>query len=148
MSLKRITRHYNLQLALSSGLLTLSSCNYAFDNQGFSQTQAMQQFLSKFADTYDRSTKEYAFSTCFLSLYNSKPEMCAQRAQCRFGILWLRRGYCGWIDDFCSIWPSLDCVHHVSLEYALCDHHFDVIVEISTSHRPFDESGLHRACIR
>lgn len=40
-----VTRNYTVRLFLSSIILTLSSANFAFDNQGFAQasTRARQQ---------------------------------------------------------------------------------------------------------
>ncbi|WWD00014.1 hypothetical protein V866_006922 [Kwoniella sp. B9012] len=68
--LERITKHYTVQLALCSGLLTLSSANYAFDNQGMAQTQAMNPFIRQFGE-YNPKTKSYAIPAYFLSLMNS-----------------------------------------------------------------------------
>ena len=68
--LQKFRANYNMGLFLSSSLLTLSTFNFAFDNQGFAQTQAMTQFLAVFGDLQPNGT--YAFSTSFTSLFNSE----------------------------------------------------------------------------
>ena len=67
-----ITRNYTVRLFLTSILLTLSSGNFAFDNQGFAQTQAMAPFTRKFGN-YNAKTKTYALPSEFLSLSNGIP---------------------------------------------------------------------------
>ena len=47
---KDVTQHYTLKLFLYSLLLTLSSANFAFDNQAHNQTQAMDAFERAFGD--------------------------------------------------------------------------------------------------
>ena len=64
----RWSQHYTKTLFLSSSLLTLSSMNYAFDNQAFSQTLALQPFI----DTFGVCTaKGCALDNTWLSLFNS-----------------------------------------------------------------------------
>lgn len=93
-----ISRHYTWRLLVTSSILTLSSANFAFDNQGFSQvrnckgkikkdafpllikrvsfphlkTQAMIPFLKRFGE-YSNSTKQYVLTPQFLSFSNSFP---------------------------------------------------------------------------
>ena len=68
-----LSQHYTLVLGLSSSLLTLSSANYAFDNQGFSQTLAFDAFISQFGDCKASATgaTTCALDTTWLSLFNS-----------------------------------------------------------------------------
>jgi SP family sugar:H+ symporter-like MFS transporter len=67
-----ISRHFNKQLILSCTLIALSSFNYAFDNQGYATTQAMDAFIRQFGD-YNPTTKKYALGVRWLSFFNGFP---------------------------------------------------------------------------
>lgn len=67
-----ITKHFNRTLFLSVLLIAVSQFNYAFENQAFAQTQAMDAFDRQFGE-YDASSGTYAIPTSFLSLLNGIP---------------------------------------------------------------------------
>ena len=90
-SFKRIYANYNLQLFLSSGLLTLSSTNFGefdlsqwlithanvsssstsgFDNAGFGQVQAMNAFVRDMG--YPCTPKQCKLPSKFLSFLNGR----------------------------------------------------------------------------
>ncbi|CAG7944306.1 unnamed protein product [Penicillium olsonii] len=72
MGLHDVSKCFNRRLALSSGLIALSSFNYAFDNQGFAQTQAMDAFEKRFG-VYDIETKTWSLDTQWKSYFNGLP---------------------------------------------------------------------------
>jgi hypothetical protein len=67
-----VRKYFNRRLALSCSLIALSSFNYAFDNQGFAQTQAMDDFAKRFG-VYDAKTKAWALDTQWKSYFNGLP---------------------------------------------------------------------------
>ncbi|KAJ5616896.1 hypothetical protein N7537_002010 [Penicillium hordei] len=67
-----VRKYFNKRLALSCSLIALSSFNYAFDNQGFAQTQAMDAFEKKFG-VYDAKAKTWALDTQWKSYFNGLP---------------------------------------------------------------------------
>ncbi|KAJ5623072.1 hypothetical protein N7490_011677 [Penicillium lividum] len=71
-SVYNILKYFNRRLAFSCSLIAFSSFNYAFDNQGFAQTQAMDAFEKKFG-TYNATTKTWSLETKWLSLFNGLP---------------------------------------------------------------------------
>ncbi|CAG8931628.1 unnamed protein product [Penicillium salamii] len=72
MGFHDVSKYFNRQLALSCGLIALSSFNYAFDNQGFAQTQAMDAFEKRFG-VYDVKTKTWSLDTQWKSYFNGLP---------------------------------------------------------------------------
>lgn len=66
-----VTCNYTWRLFLTSILLTLSSANFAFDNQGFAQTQAMTPFIRRFGTKNAKGA--YALPATFLSYSNGFP---------------------------------------------------------------------------
>lgn len=52
-----LTRNYTWRLFFTSILLTLSSANFAFDNQGFAQTQAMTRECREWEGCYRTRTR-------------------------------------------------------------------------------------------
>jgi SP family sugar:H+ symporter-like MFS transporter len=66
----RFFRYFTPRLALSVGLIALSTFNYGFDNQGIATSQAMVAYKRQFG-TLDPKTGTYAIPTYFLSLLNS-----------------------------------------------------------------------------
>ena len=72
---QQIASHYTLMLFCTSSLLTLSSANFAFDNQAFAQTQAMNPFIRQFGNCAinPKTHKETCrIPTYFTSLFNSE----------------------------------------------------------------------------
>ncbi|KAK9859455.1 Sugar/inositol transporter [Penicillium brevicompactum] len=67
-----VKKYFNRKLALSCSLIALSSFNYAFDNQGFAQTQAMDAFSRRFG-VYDDKTKTWSLDTQWKSYFNGLP---------------------------------------------------------------------------
>ncbi|KAJ5770707.1 uncharacterized protein N7511_002758 [Penicillium nucicola] len=67
-----IRRYFNQRLALSCSLVALSSFNYAFDNQGFAQAQAMDAFAKKFG-VYSTATDTWTLDTQWKSYFNGLP---------------------------------------------------------------------------
>lgn len=67
-----VRKYFNKRLALSCSLIALSSFNYAFDNQGFAQTQAMDAFEKRFG-VYDAKAKTWALDTQWKSYFNGLP---------------------------------------------------------------------------
>lgn len=67
-----VRKYFNKRLALSCSLIALSSFNYAFDNQGFAQTQAMDAFEKTFG-VYDAKAKTWALDTQWKSYFNGIP---------------------------------------------------------------------------
>ena len=65
-----ITKHFTRNLALAWMLIALSTFNYAFDQQGFNSTQAMNAFTKEFGK-YNKKKKTWAIAPSFLSLLNS-----------------------------------------------------------------------------
>lgn len=95
--LRQYSQHYTTTLALSSSLLTLSSANYdessshlekifladpplPFDNQAFSQVQALDPFIRRFGDC-NAKTGKCALNTDWLSMFNceSRHRGCEER---------------------------------------------------------------------
>ncbi|KAH8895485.1 general substrate transporter [Thozetella sp. PMI_491] len=70
MSIIHKFRYFNRRLALSCGLIAISSFNYGFDNLAFATIQAMDQFQKQFGD-YDPKTGSYFLQPYWLSLFNS-----------------------------------------------------------------------------
>jgi hypothetical protein len=64
-----LTRNYTARLFGSSILLTLSSANFAFDNQGFSQVK--HPFIRRFGDL--GPSGKYTLPATFLSYSNAFP---------------------------------------------------------------------------
>lgn len=64
------TKYFTKQLALACGLVAISTFNYAFDQQGFNSTQAMEYFSRSFG-YYDRTLKAWTLHPYYLSLLNS-----------------------------------------------------------------------------
>ena len=64
------TRHFTKRLTLACGLVAISTFNYAFDQQGFNSTQAMDAFNKAFG-YYDPKEKTFVLETYYLSLLNS-----------------------------------------------------------------------------
>lgn len=67
-----VRKYFNQRLALSCSLIALSSFNYAFDNQGFAQTQAMDAFTKKFG-VYSSVTDSWTLDTQWKSYFNGLP---------------------------------------------------------------------------
>lgn len=65
-----LVRHFTPRLAGAVGLISLSTLNYGFDNQGIATSQAMQAYEKQFG-VYDPSTKTWAIPTYWTSLLNS-----------------------------------------------------------------------------
>ena len=65
-----VTRHFTRNLALAWALIALSTFNYAFDQQGFNSTQAMNAFTKEFGN-YNKKKHAWAIPPYFLSLLNS-----------------------------------------------------------------------------
>lgn len=63
-------QHFTPRLALSVGLIALSTLNYGFDNQGIATSQAMAPYKKQFGE-YNTKTNTYAIQPYFLSLLNS-----------------------------------------------------------------------------
>jgi MFS transporter, SP family, sugar:H+ symporter len=66
----RFFQHFTLRLGLSVGLISMSTMNYGFDNQGIATSQAMAAFQKQFGD-YNPVTRTYAIPSYWLSLLNS-----------------------------------------------------------------------------
>ncbi len=64
------SKYFTRQLALACGLVAISTFNYAFDQQGFNSTQAMDSFNKTFG-YYDPKLKAYTLHAYYLSLLNS-----------------------------------------------------------------------------
>ena len=64
------TKYFTKNLALACGLVAISTFNYAFDQQGFNSTQAMDSFNKTFGH-YDPESETYILDTYYLSLLNS-----------------------------------------------------------------------------
>jgi SP family sugar:H+ symporter-like MFS transporter len=67
-----VRKYFNQRLALSCSLIALSSFNYAFDNQGFAQTQAMDGFEKSFG-VYDAKAESWVLDTQWKSYFNGLP---------------------------------------------------------------------------
>ena len=68
------TRYFTKNLALACGLVAISTFNYAFDQQGFNSTQAMDSFSKTFGYcAYSKKMKKVTcqLDTYYLSLLNS-----------------------------------------------------------------------------
>ncbi|CEL03029.1 hypothetical protein ASPCAL04188 [Aspergillus calidoustus] len=63
-------QHFTLRLAGAVGLISLSTLNYGFDNQGIATSQAMAAYKKQFG-VYDPSKKTWAIPTYWTSLLNS-----------------------------------------------------------------------------
>lgn len=64
------TQYFTKHLALACGLVAISTFNYAFDQQGFNSTQAMEYFNRSFG-YYDDTIPGYTLHPYYLSLLNS-----------------------------------------------------------------------------
>ena len=67
---KYFARYFTKNLALACGLVAISTFNYAFDQQGFNSTQAMDSFNKTFGH-YDPEQETWVLDTYYLSLLNS-----------------------------------------------------------------------------
>ncbi|KAL4868254.1 hypothetical protein BDV12DRAFT_197476 [Aspergillus spectabilis] len=65
-----LTRHFTPRLAGAVGLISISTLNYGFDNQGIATSQAMASYKRQFGD-YDTETDAWAIPTYWTSLLNS-----------------------------------------------------------------------------
>lgn len=66
----RLFQHFTTRLAMSVGLIALSTLNFGFDNQGIATSQAMIPYKKQFGE-YNPKKKEYEIPAYFLSLLNS-----------------------------------------------------------------------------
>ncbi|KAI1333068.1 sugar transporter [Xylariaceae sp. FL0255] len=64
------TKYFTKRLALASGLVAISTLNYAFDQQAFNSTQAMVPFAQQFGKC-SAKTGKCALETYYVSLLNS-----------------------------------------------------------------------------
>lgn len=64
------TKYFTKHLALSFGVVAISTFNYAFDQQGFGSTQAMNAFDKQFG-VWSEEQETYVLPTYYLSLLNS-----------------------------------------------------------------------------
>lgn len=64
------TKYFTKHLTLSFGVVAISTFNYAFDQQGFGSTQAMDAFDKQFGE-YSKEQETYVLPTYYLSLLNS-----------------------------------------------------------------------------
>ena len=64
-----LTKYFTKNLALACGLVSISTFNYAFDQQGFNSTQAMTAFAREFGVCNKRG--KCALEPYYLSLLNS-----------------------------------------------------------------------------
>lgn len=65
-----LARHFNPRLAGAVGLISLSTLNYGFDNQGIATSQAMESYKRQFG-VYSAETDTWAIPTYWTSLLNS-----------------------------------------------------------------------------
>ena len=65
-----LTRHFTPRLAGAVGLISISTLNYGFDNQGIATSQAMSSYKKQFG-VYNPVTKTWAIPTYWTSLLNS-----------------------------------------------------------------------------
>jgi hypothetical protein len=63
-------QHFTPRLAGAVGLISLSTLNYGFDNQGIATSQAMAAYKTQFG-VYDPAKKTWAIPTYWTSLLNS-----------------------------------------------------------------------------
>ena len=66
---KHFTKYFTKNLALACGLVSISTFNYAFDQQGFNSTQAMTPFSRQFGKCNAKG--KCTLDTYYLSLLNS-----------------------------------------------------------------------------
>lgn len=64
------SQYFTKHLARACGLVAISTFNYAFDQQGFNSTQAMDPFNKAFGH-YDAGKGRYVLPAYYLSLLNS-----------------------------------------------------------------------------
>ena len=67
---KYFTQYFTKHLAFACGVVAISTFNYAFDQQGFNSTQAMDAFDKEFGH-YDAKEELWELETYYLSLLNS-----------------------------------------------------------------------------
>jgi MFS transporter, SP family, sugar:H+ symporter len=67
---KYFTKFFTKRLALACSVVAISTFNYAFDQQGFNSTQAMDAFDKQFGH-YSEEDETYVLDTYYLSLLNS-----------------------------------------------------------------------------
>ena len=66
------TQYFTKQLALACGLVAISTFNYAFDQQGFNSTQAMEYFNRSFGYyNTELDPPAWVLHNYYLSLLNS-----------------------------------------------------------------------------
>ncbi|KAL2869712.1 general substrate transporter [Aspergillus lucknowensis] len=65
-----LIKHFTPRLAAAVGLISLSTLNYGFDNQGIATSQAMASYKRQFG-VYDPETQSWAIPTYWTSLLNS-----------------------------------------------------------------------------
>ncbi|KAL2835596.1 general substrate transporter [Aspergillus pseudoustus] len=65
-----LIKHFTPRLAAAVGLISLSTLNYGFDNQGIATSQAMASYKRQFG-VYDPETESWAIPTYWTSLLNS-----------------------------------------------------------------------------
>jgi SP family sugar:H+ symporter-like MFS transporter len=65
-----LRRHFTPRLAGAVGLISLSTLNYGFDNQGIATSQAMSAYKKQFG-VYDPANETWAIPTYWTSLLNS-----------------------------------------------------------------------------
>ena len=67
---KYFAKYFTKHLVIACGVVAISTFNYAFDQQGFSSTQAMDAFDKQFG-YYDSKEELWTLDTYYLSLLNS-----------------------------------------------------------------------------
>ncbi|KAK3714968.1 hypothetical protein LTR37_007458 [Vermiconidia calcicola] len=67
---RHFTKYFTKHLVLACGVVAISTFNYAFDQQGFNSTQAMDAFDREFGH-YNPEKGVYELETYYLSLLNS-----------------------------------------------------------------------------
>ena len=67
---KYFKKYFTKQLTIACGVVAISTFNYAFDQQGFNSTQAMDAFDKQFG-SWNEKDQAYELDTYYLSLLNS-----------------------------------------------------------------------------
>lgn len=149
LSENAIARHYTWRLLATSSLLTLSSANFAFDNQGFSQTQAMNAFINRFGH-FDEEKGRIALTANFLAYSNAFPLLllvCGEYKAVYHRALTDHLAIHRHRDRECyllSFWQEVDCLPHVALGSNLHPYHRHQQESESDPCRPMPEFDLHR----
>lgn len=113
------SQYFTKHLARACGLVAISTFNYAFDQQGFNSTQAMDAFNKTFGH-YDATKGRYVLPAYYLSLLNSlvyvgfafgRPIICEAAFLPADEIE--RRIY--WQRHQCALRQANDHLHHVSV---------------------------------